>query len=258
MTKHPSDDASVEAPLTVERAHLAARTRRLSPDELVEKYTALVTATGHELSRQIHSRVDFDDLLAWGFQGLLEAYSRFRPRAGVTFSSYAYYRIRGAMYDGLRKTGWAMRGTAIQIRDSVAINDHMESRAQAYAAAPRPRSFADQVERISHTVGECVTICLLHNAELERVSSAIPPAQSVSVQKKELNAALNAAVERLSETEREVLVRYHIREESMTSIGQAMGVSTSWVSRINANAIAALREMLYEQDEGWETYQLRP
>lgn len=250
MTKSPSADTS----MTVESARLALRTRTLTPDELVEKYAALVTSTGQDLARQMQVPIDLEDLVAWGYQGLLEAYGRFEPSAEVTFSSYAYYRIRGAMYDGLRKTGWAMRGTAIQIRDSVALNEHLESRALAYAAVPKAETFAEQVERISETVGECVTICLLHSAELERVSAAIPPEQTVSVQKGELNVTLNAAVAQLSESEREVLIRYHIKEESMTVIGQAMGVSTSWVSRINASAIAALREILYEEGDEWESY----
>lgn len=254
MAKHPYADT----PMSVKSARQRARTRALSPDALVKKYAALVTSTGRELERQMQSRIEFDDLMAWGFQGLLEAHSRFKPTAEVTFASFAYYRIRGAMYDGLRKTGWAMRGTAIQIRDSVALNDHLESRMLAYAGTPTAETFADQVERVSDTVGECVTICLLHTAELERVSAASPATQTLTVRNNELNSALNAAVSRLSEVEREVLVRYHIREESMTKIGEAMGVSTSWVSRINANAIVALREILYEQDEGWENYMLRP
>lgn|SRR5690554_232430 len=254
MAKHPHADTS----MTVNSARQAQRTRALSPDDLVEKYAALVTSTGRELERKMQSPLEFEDLMAWGFQGLLEAHSRFKPTAEVTFASFAYYRIRGAMYDGLRKTGWAMRGTPIQIRDSVALNDHLESRMLAYSATPRAQTFAEQVERVSETVGECVTICLLHTAELERVSAASPATQNLSVEKNELNSALNAAVEQLSETEREVLIRYHIREESMTKIGKAMGVSTSWVSRINANAIVALREILYEQDEQWETYMLCP
>lgn len=254
MAKHPYVDTS----MTVDSVRQGQRTRALSPDDLVEKYAALVASTGRELERKIKSPLDFEDLMAWGFQGLLEAHSRFKPTAQVTFASFAYYRIRGAMYDGLRKTGWAMRGTPIQLRDSMAINDHLESRMQAYAATPPAETFADQVERISETVGECVTICLLHTAELERVSACSPATQRLSVEKSELNSALNAAVEQLSETEREVLIRYHIREESMSKIGEAMGVSTSWVSRINASAIRTLREILYEQDEAWESYMLCP
>lgn len=254
MARQSSSDAS----MTVESARLASRSRKLTSNEVVEKYAGLVNSTGRELARQMQSPIDFDDLVAWGFQGLLEAHSRFNPTAEVTFSSFAYYRIRGAMYDGLRKTGWAMRGTAIQICDSVAINEHLESRAMANAGARRAETFADQIERVSNTIGDCVTICLLHTAELERVSSAIPAEQTQDIQKSELKSALNAAVQRLSDAEREVVVRYHLKEESMASIGKAMGVSTSWVSRINANAIATLRKILYEQDAEWESYMIRP
>lgn len=254
MTERPPADAS----MTVEAVRLSRRTRRLTPEQLVEKYAALVTSTSHEISRHLQCPVEFDDLMSWGYQGLLEAHERYKPMSDVTFASYAYYRIRGAMYDGLRQTGWAVRGTAIHIRDSIGINEHLERRTLSHAGTPPPETFEESAERIDKLVGECVTICLLHHAQLDRVSAAVEPTQTSRIEQRDLNIALNAAVEQLSDEEREVLVRYHVNEESMTEIARAMGISTSWVSRINANAITALRDILYEDNEPWQSYGLRP
>src|SRR5690606_300924 len=44
-------------------------------------------------------------------EGLLDAARRFDPARGVSFRTFAYYRVRGAMLDGLRKMGaWSRRG----------------------------------------------------------------------------------------------------------------------------------------------------
>src|SRR4029078_7285804 len=54
---------------------------------------------------------DAAELEAWGREGLLDAARRFEPDRGVSFRTFAYYRVRGAMLDGLRKMGnWSRRG----------------------------------------------------------------------------------------------------------------------------------------------------
>ena len=46
---------------------------------------------------------------ALGCKGLLEAAQRYDDRHGVAFTTFAYYRVRGAMFDGLRSMGWLPR-----------------------------------------------------------------------------------------------------------------------------------------------------
>lgn len=244
------EDLSGETSLSVAQLKASRRAARaggvaaLSDDELVAKYGPLVQSMSAALAGQLQVSIELDDLVSWGYQGLLEARERFDPAAEATFSSYAYYRIRGAMIDGLRRTGWGARGAAIKLRDALAVNRYMESQALTYEGAPEPETFAESVERVEQSIGDCVTICLLNTSQLNRVGRCVQPTQVREVEAQDLRDELSRAINLLSQDEREVLVGYYIQESSMAEIAQEMGISTSWVSRIHANAVSSMRIIL--------------
>lgn len=53
---------------------------------------------------------DLDELLQLGAVGMLEALQRFDSTRGIDFQAFCARRIRGAMIDGLRRTGAIHRG----------------------------------------------------------------------------------------------------------------------------------------------------
>lgn len=78
-------------------------------DAMFEKYHYLVFAIARKMKRGLAFRVDVDDLCADGAIGLLDAIARFDKSKGVPFSSYAGFRVRGEIIDGLRKRNWMSR-----------------------------------------------------------------------------------------------------------------------------------------------------
>ncbi|UCH30833.1 MAG: sigma-70 family RNA polymerase sigma factor, partial [Myxococcales bacterium] len=72
-------------------------------EELVMRHRKMVHGLAHRLRRELSLCGDVDDLIAFGFGGLLEAAHRFDPSRGVRFQTFAYHRVRGAMLDGVRK-----------------------------------------------------------------------------------------------------------------------------------------------------------
>jgi RNA polymerase sigma factor for flagellar operon FliA len=68
----------------------------------VEDHLPLVGAIARALSRGLPSTVEFDELINDGVLGLIDAARRYDPTRGAAFSTYAGYRIRGAILDGLR------------------------------------------------------------------------------------------------------------------------------------------------------------
>ncbi len=251
------DTSPTDQPPDSDPGPSAQRIQQMTPEEVVETYTGLVKSTGQDMVHQLHCPTDLEDLIGWGFQGLLEAHQRFDPAMEVSFASFAFYRIRGAMYDGLRAAGWAVRGTAIQLRDTIAVNDYLESNMLAHASLPHSPSFADCVKYLDRMVGDCVTICLVDHTHLELVSEAQEATQRLRLERDELGAALNAAVARLSDNERTVLVRYHVHEDPMGEIADDLGYSKSWVSRINARALDKVKKYLFEDGDHWELYMTR-
>src|SRR6266404_5239797 len=103
--------------------------------------------------------VDVDNLEAAGVLGLVEAANRFEPERGIAFKTFAYTRIRGAIYDELR-------------RNSPLPQDLLERTARVRAALqamPPPAS----IEKLALETGfseDDVTECLAAMRMMRNVS----------------------------------------------------------------------------------------
>jgi RNA polymerase sigma factor for flagellar operon FliA len=86
------------------------------------------------IARRIHERlpghVSLDDLISNGTIGLISAIDNFDPNQKVKLKTYAEYRIRGAILDGLRGMDWAPRGRrklGRQIENAIASSEQSPS-----------------------------------------------------------------------------------------------------------------------------------
>src|SRR4051812_4545364 len=99
-------------------------------NKLVEQHLPLVQAIARKVKRTLGASIDFEDLVGYGSKGLVEAAERFDPRHGVAFSTFAYYRIRGAMFDGLRTMGWYSRADYARYRAEERANEYLRNQAE--------------------------------------------------------------------------------------------------------------------------------
>ena len=96
-------------------------------DQVIEENQGLVRSLALKIHRKLPPHVELDDLVAYGQIGLAEAARDFDPARGGRFSTYAYYRIRGAIYDGLSKMNWFSRSEYRRIRYNQMANDTLEA-----------------------------------------------------------------------------------------------------------------------------------
>ena len=80
-------------------------------DILVRKYTPLVTYHVQRISSGLPRNVSRDDIMSLGLQGLFDALTKFDPGRDLKFDTYASFRIRGTIIDGLRKEDWLPRSS---------------------------------------------------------------------------------------------------------------------------------------------------
>src|SRR5208282_2618695 len=78
-------------------------------NKLVEEYIPLVKTIVGRLAMTLPTHVNGDDLYSAGLVGLLNAMRRFNPQNGTSFETYARVRIRGAVFDELRRLDWVPR-----------------------------------------------------------------------------------------------------------------------------------------------------
>jgi len=78
-------------------------------DELIRSYLPLVKRVVHRLASRLPSEVDLKEMLNSGIIGLVDALEKFDPKHETNFSTYAQFRIRGAILDSFRAQDWAPR-----------------------------------------------------------------------------------------------------------------------------------------------------
>lgn len=218
----------------------------MNENELIEAHRGFVEGLAHKLKRQLKIRVDVEDLIAYGYEGLLQAWRRYDADAKASFTSFAYYRVRGAMYDGCRKEGWIPRKQARKARQVEAINNHQEQRHEANAQTPVAKTLSDSIDRVSGAVGDALTIIFIqaHEMETKLVGDAT---QEENLELDADRQRIVEALEQLEENERTIITRHHFREHSLTEIARDLNLSTSWCSRIHTRALGKMREFLLEQ-----------
>ena len=104
-------------------------------DRLIQQHLGLVQSLARKLRKQITARIEFDDLVGYGSKGLIEAAERFDPSHGASFTTFAYYRVRGAMLDGLRTMGWYSRADYARYRAEERANQYLQNQSDREGAA---------------------------------------------------------------------------------------------------------------------------
>jgi RNA polymerase sigma factor for flagellar operon FliA len=219
-------------------------------ERLVEEHLHLVHAIAAKLRNRLSKTMEPGDLVGYGTKGLIEAAQRFDPKHGVPFSAFAHYRIRGAIYDGMRTMGWYSRGDYARFRAEERAAEYLAEanvqRAADRAAAPQAKS-EDKTEVLESIAELLGGVAAIHITSLEAARD-LPDerwkAPDQIAQDRQGNALVRAAMAALPEKERELLKLYYFGDENLESVGKKLGLSKSWASRLHARAVNRLREII--------------
>jgi RNA polymerase sigma factor FliA len=236
-----------------ERRDLASR------DRLVLSYAPMVRYIATRKVRELPSHCELDDLASSGLVALMEAIDRFDPAKGASFEQYAWTRVAGALVDELRKLDWASRsvrreGRRIErARDAFfARNGTMPNEAELAAELG---TTVDELRLALEDIDRSDVASL--NAPAHGADDSLPVEVAETIQAPEgendpepallgadRNAAVRAAIARLSDREREILALVHVQELPGADIGRMLGVSESRISQILAGIRRKLRDQL--------------
>lgn len=223
----------------------------LDADALVEQHRSYVRALAVEIKQTLPPTIDLEDLVAYGHVGLIEAAHRFDPRRGVAFTTFSYYRIKGAIYDGLREMGYFSRGARAAQAARFAANadallqsaaDDEGSRADAGATVE------DEIATVQTLIDGLIPAFLLSLGSDDVPDIADPHATSAAgIEQADMVRLVLRLKDELPEDEQELLDLIYFKYVSMTDVAARLGISKSWVSRLHARAIKHLRERLEER-----------
>ncbi len=224
---------------------------KLDRRELAAKYTPYVRSIAGKVKKAVAKEIDFEDLVEYGMIGLFEAADRYDPKFGANFMTFAYYRIRGAIYDGLRGMGWMSRSEYAKARFEERANEYLAELAMAQEQGKEgpENPFEHAVQDLASAVQglAAVYITSLDGTEALKVTD---PEDRLADEKLGLEQArklVRETILKLSDQERELLEMYYYKEQSLEEVGEKLGLSKSWTSRLHARVIEKLHRLLETQ-----------
>jgi RNA polymerase sigma factor FliA len=257
---HVTDEAAIIEKLWSDYKATAARDAR---DRLILHYSPLVKYVAGRVSVGLPQNIEQADLVSYGIFGLIDAIDKFDPERKIKFETYAIARIKGAIIDELRSIDWvprSVRAKARSVERAYAKLENQLLRTPTDAEVARELGISEtDLQAIFHQISFVGVVALdemLSSGTGERGESAtlgdtIPDKAEGPValfESEEMKQLLAAAINRLGEREKMVLMLYYYEGFTLAQIGEVLGVTESRVCQIHTKAVLQLRSRMGEPE----------
>lgn len=201
------------------------------PSDLIFRSQGLVRSIAWKIHQKLPPSVDLDDLIGFGQIGLAEAARDFDSNRNVQFTTYAYYRVRGAILDGLSTMSWFSKADYNRGRYEMAANDLLESSTDRDDTAWFGKSarILSMSYLISRSGGDATAL------EPETIDSPPDAAEAA-----ELKEVMHRLIDDLPAQEKAILKSVYFCGLSIKAAGEEIGISKPWASRLHGRALDAL------------------
>jgi RNA polymerase sigma factor for flagellar operon FliA len=232
-------------------------------NELVIRELPQVYYVASRIRERLPKQVDLEDLVQAGVLGLLDACRNYDSSKDAQFSTFAKFRIRGAILDSLRKLDWGSRtlrrrgreisSSIVKLESQLGRQpDEEEIAAEMKMRLDELQTTLTQLDGL-HLVGQQVN-SFQDNAESYDLIESAPSGGGDDpfdlCLEGERKVQLAEAVSRLSEREQLILSLYYYEELTMKEVSRVVGIAVSRVSQIHAAAMVKLRASLRHLREG--------
>ncbi|MDT8859003.1 FliA/WhiG family RNA polymerase sigma factor [Alkalihalobacillus sp. MEB130] len=233
----------------VERSHTAC-------DELIRRYMPLVNYHVQRISLGLPKSVQTDDLKSHGLIGLYDALEKFDPNRDLKFDTYASFRVRGAIIDGLRKEDWLPRSLRDKIKKIESTTEKLEQQYGRFVSSDEVASKLNmEPEEVEQAMTEYYASNILSIDERaqdttkdETYASLIEDKVMKSPEQysaeDETKKELARVIDGLSEKEKLVVSLFYFEELTLTEIGQILELSTSRISQIHSKSLFKLQQAM--------------
>ena len=232
----------------VERIHIELwnrwRDRRdeSARNELVEIYLPFArTIAAKQYTARGSDVLDFDDYMQFATIGLIESVENFDPHRSARFETFASYRVRGAILNGLEQGSERLAQRAYRRRY---MRDRVESIGEGFYKDQDAKLFKEMVQA---AIGLAFGY-LLEDSQL----GATPEAQQDNPYKQlevnRLKQRLQSIVAGIPDKERQVVSYHYFEHYNFSEIATLMKLTKGRVSQLHSRALLMIREAYEEAD----------
>jgi len=215
-----------------------------SRDEVLRRHLPLVRRVVQRLAARKPPHIELDDL------------GKYDPRKEASFSTYAQFRIRGAILDHLRSLDWvprSVRQKASLIDKTARTLEGMLGRPPSEEEIARELGLSlESYQELLARIGEMSLFSLedlgfgrgeerLHLERRLEEDEEDPLGALLTQERVDLVAE---AIARLPEREKVVITLYYHEELTMKEVGAVLGLTESRVSQLHSQAMLRLKAPL--------------
>lgn len=206
-----------------------------SPADLIHSCQGLVRSIAWKIHQRLPATVDLDDLISYGQVGLAEAARDFDTTRGIQFTTYAYYRVRGAVLDGLSTMSWFSKADYSRGRYEQAANAVLRE------ASVEP-GITGQMDWFVNTTRSLAAASLVSELADNYVENSCSEEQSPSAaaEADDLKRVVEKAMCSLTEQERSLIHDVYFNGLTIKDAGERIGISKAWASRLHARVLQSL------------------
>jgi RNA polymerase sigma factor for flagellar operon FliA len=220
-------------------------------NRLVEVYYPIAIFVARKMASTLSDEVSRDDIEGYAAEGLIDAIVRFKPSLGTQFSTFAPYRIRGAVYDRIREFDWVSRSDRRRERDLRQARDeffvaHRRQPTRHEEASLVGLSLAAHDGLVARLATSKMT-SLDGSGRSDGLDIDVPDAKGgllTALLSEERSALLREALDSLNPRERRVIMLMFDKGQSLGQIGDELGVTESRICQIRARALRSMRRKL--------------
>jgi RNA polymerase sigma factor FliA len=205
---------------------------------LVVKYLGMVRRIAAQVQKDSPAPVEFEEFVSLGTAGLVEAAERFDPEVGVSFAAFAQLRVRGAMYDGLRKMSILPRKRYQALKRAAE---------RGFQARDRGEEGADEgKERAPEGEDSVLPVYVTRIGALKLPDDELPDPAWVGaddlLSRRYLARQVQQIIETLPGPEKAIIHGCYFEGKTLAEVSEELGLSRSWTCRLHARALARLRQ----------------
>lgn len=222
---------------------------------LIELYLPIVEFVSNRMASGLPRSVSKDDLSSNGVMGLIDAIEKFDYLRGLQFETYASWRVRGSILDGLRSGDWVPRSVREKAKKIEDAYQHLEQHYLRSVSDEEVSEYLDvsinEFQGMLHDVA-VMSLCSLEDpireeeSEMRKAVLVDETAKNpvFKVNEQFLKSCIVEGIQKLTEKEKIVVSLFYYEDLSLSEIADVMNLSPSRISQLHSKAIMRLRAVL--------------
>lgn len=234
-------------------------------EEIIEEYTPKVRLIAHMIGSKLAANVEFDDLMNAGLVGLLDAIDKFDATRNNKFTTYAEFRIRGAILDSLRGMDLLTRTArekANMLKKTLKGLQKKLGREPDHAEICKELGITldDYYALLEEVKG--ITLWSLDTPTENQGEKGRTLADTLAdltggdphsiLADQDTRRAMKEAIKTMPERLKQIVMLYYFKELNFKEIGKVLDLSESRISQLHSEALLRLRTRIEKVTGGPE------